>query len=168
MQRQLLNLARRGFRGYPLSSIAYFGPDNRRATKVTVAIVRAQGRLPGTEYWPREFWSVEHGDVRSDSRVEEAILDFLRSYDTRSVVITAGVVGCPHEEGVDDWQGNVCPHCPFWAGRNRWVRDRAWLNTAGLNPTGQDTVDRAIPLHALAPTPLGARQMLRGSSPAET
>jgi hypothetical protein len=116
--------------------------------------VRAQGRLPG----PTESWSVAHGDVRSDSRVEEAILDLLRGYDTRSVVITAGVVGCPHEEGVDDWQGDVCPHCPFWAGRNRWVRDREW----------QDTVDRATPLHALAPTPLGARQMLRGSSPAET
>jgi hypothetical protein len=122
MQRQLLNLARRGFRGYPLASIAYFGPDTRRATKVTVAIVRARGRLAG----PTEHWSVEHGDVRSDSRAEEAILDFLRSFDTRSVVITAGVVGCPHEEGVDDWQGNVCPHCPFWAGRNRWVRDLAW------------------------------------------
>ena len=159
MQRQLLNQARRGFRGYPLASIAYFGPDTRRATKVTVAIVRAQGRLPG----PTESWSVQHGDVRSDSRVEEAILDLLRSYDTRSVVITAGVVGCPHEEGVDDWQGNVCPHCPFWAGRNRWVRDHAWQGRVDAAP-----VHRATPLHALAPTPLGARQMLRGSSPAET
>jgi hypothetical protein len=30
------------------------------------------------------------------------------------------VIGCPHEEGID-YEGPTCPHCPYWAGRDRWT-----------------------------------------------
>ena len=34
--------AKRGMRGYPVGTIAFYGPDNRRATKVAVRIVSAR------------------------------------------------------------------------------------------------------------------------------
>jgi hypothetical protein len=36
--KQLTKKARRGMRGYPLGTVAYYGPDDRRATKVAVGI----------------------------------------------------------------------------------------------------------------------------------
>jgi len=30
------------------------------------------------------------------------------------VVMTEGVVGCPHEEGDDYPWGEACPDCTFW------------------------------------------------------
>ena len=38
--------ARRGFRGFPVATIAFYGPDNRMATKVTVALVLAAEQKP--------------------------------------------------------------------------------------------------------------------------
>src|SRR5258706_1030363 len=34
--------ARKGFRGYPVATIAFYGPDDRHATKVAVGIVLAK------------------------------------------------------------------------------------------------------------------------------
>src|SRR3954454_17113929 len=39
--------AKRGFRGYPVATIAFYGPDNKKATKVAVAIVLAAEQKPG-------------------------------------------------------------------------------------------------------------------------
>jgi hypothetical protein len=35
--------ARHGFRGYPAATIAYYGPDDKRASKAAVGIVNAEG-----------------------------------------------------------------------------------------------------------------------------
>jgi hypothetical protein len=29
------------------------------------------------------------------------------------------MLGCPHEEGIDYPEGEACPECPYWAGRDR-------------------------------------------------
>ena len=41
----------------------------------------------------------------------------------KSVVMTDRIIGCPHEEGID-YEGATCPHCSFWAGRDRWTGER--------------------------------------------
>jgi hypothetical protein len=107
--------ARAGFRGYPVGTVAYYGPDDRRASKVAVGIVPAEG-LGAVEL---ERWFSEEGDVRQDAAICAAIVAFLRENDVRSVTMTAGIFGCPHEEGVDYPEGSDCPACPFWAGRDR-------------------------------------------------
>lgn len=109
--------AKRGVRGYPVGTIAFYGPDSRRATKVAVCII------PAPEAEPAELrrWIVETGDVRADETVLTEIVMFLREYDVRSVAMTEGLLGCPHEEGIDYPEGEVCPNCPYWAGRNRWT-----------------------------------------------
>ena len=38
--------AKKSFRGYPVATIAFYGPDNKKATKVAVAIVLAAEQEP--------------------------------------------------------------------------------------------------------------------------
>ena len=37
---------KRGFRGYPVATIAFYGPDNRMATKGAVTLVLASEQKP--------------------------------------------------------------------------------------------------------------------------
>jgi hypothetical protein len=41
----------------------------------------------------------------------------------KSMVMTDGIIGCPHEDGIDYPEGTSCPKCPYWAGRNRFTKE---------------------------------------------
>jgi hypothetical protein len=69
-----------GFRGYPVGTIAFYGPDDRRATKVAAAVIVA----PGAEPVALRRWFAESGDVRNDTTLEEVAL-FLRGHEVHSV-----------------------------------------------------------------------------------
>lgn len=114
---RLRRRARRGFRGYPAATVALYGPDDRTATKAAVGIVPDDSG----QVTHLERWSSEEGDIRSDPSIEAAILAFIREHAVRTVVMTERIIGCPHEEGVDYPDGEVCPECPFWASRDRWT-----------------------------------------------
>ena len=116
-QSPLKKKARRGFRGYPVATVAFYGPDDTHATKVAVGIVAAEG----AQVEALERWFAEERDVRSDPAIERAILDFIQRHGVKSVVMTDRIIGCPHEEGVDYPEGQACPRCPFWAHRDRWT-----------------------------------------------
>ncbi len=109
--------ARRGFRGYPVATVAFYGPDDAHASKVAVAIVDAEDAEPSA----LERWFSEEGDVRTDPAVGGNILRFVQEHAAKSVVMADRIIGCPHEEGVDYPEGQACPHCPFWAHRDRWT-----------------------------------------------
>ena len=111
--------AKRGFRGYPVGTIAFYGPDNRFASKVTAGIV------PGEDQDPTvlERWFSETEDVRASATIGEQIMAFFERHEVRSVVMTDGIIGCPHEEDID-YEGPTCPKCPFWAGRDRFTHER--------------------------------------------
>ena len=111
--------ARRGFRGYPIATIAFYGPDDTRASKATVAIVNAEEAEPTA----LQRWFAEEGDVRADPAIASEILQFVRDHGAKSVVTTDRIIGCPHEEGIDYPEGQVCAQCPFWAHRDRWSGD---------------------------------------------
>jgi hypothetical protein len=112
----LTKKARKGFRGYPVATVAYYGPDAERASKVAVGIVLSEGEEPAE----LERWSSEENDVRADPTINEAILGFIRARGVRTVTMADRIIGCPHEEGVDYPDGEVCPECPYWATRDRW------------------------------------------------
>ncbi len=99
----LTKKARRGFRGYPVATIAWYGPDDQRASKVAVGIL------------------ISEGDIRRDYSVAEQIRQFVTAHGVKSVVMSDQIIGCPHEEGKDYPDGEVCPQCPFWAHRDRWT-----------------------------------------------
>jgi hypothetical protein len=109
--------ARRGFQGFPAATIAFYGPDDQRASKVAVGIVVEEGAEPSV----LERWFSEEGDVRTDAVIAGKILEFVRGHGAKSVVMTDRIIGCPHEEGIDYPDGEVCPQCPFWAQRDRWT-----------------------------------------------
>jgi hypothetical protein len=109
--------ARRGFRGYPVATIAFYGPDDTRASKVAVAIVDAEDADPSA----LERWFAEDVDVRKDPVIGSNILRFVQDHDAKTIVMTDRIIGCPHEEGIDYPDGEVCPQCPFWAHRDRWT-----------------------------------------------
>jgi hypothetical protein len=108
--------ARRGFRGYPVATVAFYGPDDQCASKVVVGIVAAEGAQAD----PLERWFCADGDARTDDSIGEQVLAFIREHGALTVVAADRIIGCPHEEGVDYPEGQVCPRCPFWAHRDRW------------------------------------------------
>lgn len=114
---KLAKKARKGFQGYPVATIAYYGPDDSKATKVAVGIVLAEGG----DAEIMEKWFSETTDVRSEPRICEAIIRFIQSHAVRSVAAVDRIIGCPHEEGVDYPTDEKCPRCPFWANRDRWT-----------------------------------------------
>ena len=113
-QSPLARKARRGFRGYPVATIAFYGPDNTRASKVAIGIVRAEGADPEMT---RLF--TDEGDIRKDIEVGDQILKLLNADGVQSVIVKQEIFGCPHEEGIDYPDGTICPQCPFWAHRDR-------------------------------------------------
>ena len=112
---RLESKAERGFQGYPIGTVAFYGPDDRRASKVAVGIVHDdRGNVREMEKWFSEI-----GDVRDDVGIGAQILTFLQHHKVRSVVFGPGILGCPHEEGIDYALGDDCSQCPYWAGRDR-------------------------------------------------
>lgn len=112
-----LKRARKGFRGYPVGTIALYGPDDQHATKVVVGIVTHEGG--DVEYLER--WFAPDTDVRSSDEISRQIRDFLTEHSVASVVAVDRIIGCPHEEGIDYRDGSTCPECPFWASRDRFT-----------------------------------------------
>ena len=112
----LTKKANRGFRGYPVATVAFYGPDDRRASKVAVGILPVEG-VDATEL---ERWFSDDHDVRDDVDIATAILKFVEQHGAKTVVVADRIIGCPHEEGIDYPEGQKCPQCPFWATRDRW------------------------------------------------
>jgi len=113
----LLKRARKGFRGYPVATIAFYGPDDQQATKVAVGIVNREGAEPDV----LERWYAEDEDLRSNEETTRQIHAFLREHNVISVAMVDRIIGCPHEEGVDYPDGGDCPQCPFWHTRDRFT-----------------------------------------------
>jgi hypothetical protein len=118
-RKRLRKRAKRGLRGYPVATVALYGPDDTRATKLTVGIVPA-GDADATHL---RRWFAEGADIRNDAGVTEEVLAFIDAAGARSIVMTDRIIGCRHEEGID-YEGPTCPACPFWAGRDRWTGKR--------------------------------------------
>jgi hypothetical protein len=113
---ELAKRAKRGFRGYPVATIAFYGPSADRASKVAVGIVEREGVEPEIV----ESWHSEDSDVRHDDEIGHEIAAFIRAHNVLSVAMVDRIIGCPHQEGIDYPDGEVCPECPYWRGRDRW------------------------------------------------
>jgi hypothetical protein len=114
---RLQKKAKRGEQGYPIATVAFYGPDASRASKVAVGIVPAEDG----EVTELRTWSSETADLRNDAATSNEVLAFIQEHGGKSVVMSPGIIGCPHEEGIDYPEDEVCPECPYWATRDRWT-----------------------------------------------
>jgi hypothetical protein len=112
--------AKRGFKGYPVATIALYGPTAALATKIAVSIIPDERNQPDQ----LERWFSQDRDIRYDQIIAKEIEAFLRQHQVLSVAAVDRIIGCPHEEGVDYPDGQSCPQCPFWAGRDRFTHER--------------------------------------------
>jgi hypothetical protein len=115
--KRLRKKAKKGMRGWPVATIAFYGPNLSQATKVAVGIVPAEN----ADVAHMHDWKLEHGDVRNHAGIAQEILEFIERHSALSVVVTDGIIGCPHQEGID-YEGEWCPVCDFWRGRDRFTR----------------------------------------------
>ena len=117
LRKRLQKRSKKGFRGYPIGSLAFYGPDDRMATKMVASIVHGEHEEDIGEM--QKWFATEH-DVRNDETFVEDVWRFFEAHGVRSIVMPDRIIGCPHEEGID-YDGPVCPQCPFWANRDRWT-----------------------------------------------
>jgi hypothetical protein len=109
-----------GQRGqYPIASLAYYGPDNTRATKLVVSVLRT----PDEEDGPLHRWITQAGDIRNDQAISSEVESLLKQHGVKQRITTEHIIGCAHEEGKDYPTGGLCPHCPFWHNRDRFTHE---------------------------------------------
>lgn len=105
-----------------MATIAFYGPNANFASKV-VATVHRDSKHREMRKWHADA-AAETVDVRNDPQITAQLGAFLQSFgELREIVMTEGIIGCPHEEGVDYPEGAHCPLCPYWAGRDRFTHE---------------------------------------------
>jgi hypothetical protein len=93
---------------FPIGMLVYFGPDNVTISKIIAAVILAKDSNPILRSW-------EGIGIGMDLKASTEIGQFFKDNHVVDIIMPDGVVGCPHEEGVDYPIGDNCPHCPFWA-----------------------------------------------------
>ena len=121
-RRQLRKLAQKRFRGYPIATVCFYGPDDTRATKTADGIIPSKNAAANGEMRDMHRWLSNAGDIREDNQIATEILLFIKKQGARSVASTPAIIGCPHEEGIDYPEGEKCPRCPFWDDKDRWAK----------------------------------------------
>lgn len=98
-------------------TIALYGPDDRVATKLVASVVKeSSGKIEALKRW----YSPGDTDVRELDEVVEGVADLVAKANPKTVVSPDRIIGCPHEEGIDYPEGESCPECPFWVGKDRF------------------------------------------------
>src|ERR1035437_5895215 len=117
---RLRKLANQGEAGLPRAPLAFYGPDDTRASKAVLGIFLHDDCEPIIH---RYF--CDDADARYKIEIQESVLARLREHEVRSLIMMEEIFGCPHEEGIDYPKCESCPQCPFWKGRDRFAaRDR--------------------------------------------
>src|SRR5215218_5784333 len=102
-RKRLTKKAKKGFRGFPVATVAFYGPDDRRASKLAVGIVLAENE----EAVELKRWFAEPGDVREDVRIAEEVLAYR--------AMCARMSGLPRRSW-PTWTGSACARSRWWTG----------------------------------------------------
>jgi hypothetical protein len=62
-------------------------------------------------------------DVRNDGVISQEMVEFIEHHCAKSVSMVDGIIGCPHQEGID-YDGDWWPVCNFWKDRDRFTGKR--------------------------------------------
>lgn len=75
----------RGFKGYPLVSIAYFGETPEQATEVAIQYIEEEGAEPQEQRFTSKT------DVREDESIQTVLLKIIERANANSVTEVEGV-----------------------------------------------------------------------------
>jgi hypothetical protein len=95
---------------YPIGTVALYGPNDKITTKIAASVILHRGAEPILQRWVGT-------NVKDDPKVQREIGEFFQRHGVHSVAATERNMGCPHEEGEDFPEGEDCPFCPFWKGK---------------------------------------------------
>src|SRR6266851_8166779 len=77
--KRLRKKAKKGLRGWPLATIAFYGPNLSQATKAAVGIIPSEN----AEAEEMRDWHVLRGDIREDVSIAKEIVEFIDRKSTR-------------------------------------------------------------------------------------
>ena len=110
---------RKGKEGYPIATVAYYGPNAGIATKAVVGIILDESE----EVAHMEKW-ISSMDIRKIDFVHLEMVEFIKRFKVKFIyALGEHILGCPHEEGIDHKEGEQCPDCPYWHDKDRWDID---------------------------------------------
>lgn len=102
---------------YPMGTMAFYGPDDQTTTKIAAGVITS----PTAELIIRRWVAT---DATTNPKIQRQVQEFFKEHGVKSVAMSDGNMGCPHEEGEDFPEGGDCPFCPFWRG-NRGATARS-------------------------------------------
>jgi hypothetical protein len=100
---------------FPAATLVFYGPNDQLATKAVVSILKDKHSEPDSF----RKWYTDGSELRADEKIGMEIVEYLKEHGVKQTISPDKIYGCPHEEGIDYPEGESCPQCPFWAGRNR-------------------------------------------------
>lgn len=115
-KKALNKMMRKGNKGFPIATVAFYGVDNKTATKLVCGIIPYDGSYPE----PINKW-FKATDIRKDELILKEVLSFIEDNGAQTVSIVEGIIGCPHEEGIDYPEGEHCPQCLYWKNRDSFT-----------------------------------------------
>ncbi|MEP1552119.1 MAG: hypothetical protein ABJJ44_12125 [Paraglaciecola sp.] len=80
-QKRINKRVKRGFHGYPLITIQYFGNDDGIAIKVEVGFIEAENTTPMLEAFESST------DIRQDETVQTTIIKIIDRVDAKTVTL---------------------------------------------------------------------------------
>ena len=95
---------------FPIGTVALYGPTGTITTKIAASVIKSPNAEPILERWVAT-------DVTTSPKVQREIKEFFEKHGVKSIAMSEGNMGCPHEEGEDFPEGEDCPFCPFWKGK---------------------------------------------------
>src|SRR3954465_1281887 len=105
LHKRLGKKAKRGFRGFPVGTVALYGPDDRRATKLVAAVIAREDDPPSDL---RRYLAAE-GDVRQDPTILEEVVLLFEAHGVRSVVMVDRIIArAPRARARDAAVGVSC------------------------------------------------------------
>jgi sugar phosphate isomerase/epimerase len=118
----LRKFAERGYAGYPVATLAFYGPDDRKATKAVLGIIETEGVEPRLHTWGGE---TADKDLHYDLNLQNELVRIIQREGCKSLAMLEEINGCPHQEGINYLKGEFCPKCTFWAGKERPIEQWA-------------------------------------------
>ncbi len=95
---------------FPIGTIAFYGPDDKTTTRIVAGVIFGEDAEPIIERWVAT-------DVTTNPKVKREMDAFFKKHAVSAISASDGNMGCPHEEGKDFPEGEDCPFCPFWEGK---------------------------------------------------